>query len=273
MSDWPLLGGQRWQQGPALDYLGDVNGSASTANTKGAWAELISSTSFPASGLIVTIGYRNNANFLVDIGIGGAGSEIAIINNLLASAYAASESLKTGSMFFPISIPAGTRISARCQADSTSNKNCGVGVQIVGGGFVYPAPFSTVLTYGANAANSRGVNIDPGSSADTKGAWIEIAASISNNLKALFVRFGDGSSARSALKQGVLDVGIGAASSEIVLIPNIYYTFTANNMIGPDCSLLLPVSIPSGTRLAVRASNQETNATYRKFDVALYGLA
>lgn len=275
MGDWPLLGGQRFEQGPNVDYLGDVNASAS-ANTKGAWAELIASTSFPGSGLIVTIGYRNTANMLIDIGIGAAASEIVIIGNLLASTMMLMGVVKAGAMFFPIFIPAGTRIAARCQSDSTSYKNCGVAVQIVQGGFVYPSSFSRVLTYGANAATSRGVEVDPGASADTKGAWVEVTAATSDILKALFVRFGDGSSARGALKQGLLDVGIGAVGSEIVLIPNIFhilaYYSAAAYGIGPDCSILFPVSIPSGTRLAVRASNQENNATYRKFDVVLYGL-
>jgi hypothetical protein len=277
MGDWPLLGGQIWEQGIAQSYLGDVLGSPSSANTKYSWVELIASTSFPASGLIVTIGYRNVANFLIDVGIGAAGSEITIINDLLASIMTGTGLAKASSMFFPISIPAGTRIAARCQSSSTSNKNCGVAVQIVGGGFVHPSPFSRVITYGADTGTSRGVNVDPGSSADTKGAWVEISAATSDILKALLVRFGDGGSTRGSLKQGLLDVGIGAAGSEIVAIPNIHFlhSYYSSSAYGfsPDCSVLFPVSIPSGYRLAVRAQSQETNATYRKFDVALYGLA
>jgi hypothetical protein len=89
-----------------------------TTNTKGSWYEITSATTTPIKGFIVGItGYnssRTNATWYIDIAVGGAGSEAAVIEDMFCIADDTNDTIHPGSsMFYPISIPIGTRISAR----------------------------------------------------------------------------------------------------------------------------------------------------------------
>jgi hypothetical protein len=78
-------------------------------NTKGSYAQLIASTAHDYSGFIFYADAVSGTTYLVDLAIGGAGSEIPIMPNIYLGSAA-------GAMFYaPIAIPAGTRVAARCQ--------------------------------------------------------------------------------------------------------------------------------------------------------------
>lgn len=93
--------------------------------SKGAWAQAIASLTDDAYGLIVCI--NNNAasgasrNSVVDIGIGSAGNEIVLIPDIIGG-NAASYITPGGGMwyFFPVRIPAGTRVAVRAQGTVTT---------------------------------------------------------------------------------------------------------------------------------------------------------
>lgn len=108
-----------------------------SANTKGAWTQLTSSCPQPLSAVVISMqgGATSNWNsgtfILVDIGIGAAGSESAVISNFPAVMGSNPESV---GFFAPttqaVSIPAGVRIAARYQYTATWNGQ--VDVQLVG---------------------------------------------------------------------------------------------------------------------------------------------
>lgn len=93
--------------------------SSATPNTKGSYVQLIASTTKKASGIVLIIYIETaNVSYLVDIATGVSGSEVPILPNVLVS------DLLSGNMslalFIPISIPAGTRLSSRCQSTGVS---------------------------------------------------------------------------------------------------------------------------------------------------------
>ncbi len=108
-----------------------------TANTKGSWTEIISSTANPIRYLVGSLGTQNNSGlsnyrFLLDVGIGGAGSEQAIFENHPFNTNG--EELAHGMGFcFPISIPAGTRLSARAQCSGTGASDRTFDIALYGG--------------------------------------------------------------------------------------------------------------------------------------------
>lgn len=82
-------------------------------NTKGAYVQLIASTAEKYTRLAVVA--RNNAtnvHHLFDIATGAAGSEVVLIPNIYVRRVDTVPDLQ---IIASVSIPAGTRISARCQ--------------------------------------------------------------------------------------------------------------------------------------------------------------
>lgn len=108
-----------------------VTGSA-TANSKGSYVQLTASTTYDLAGIVVGFDMQSNSasyNYLVDISIGASGSEVVIIPNMMVANLGNTYATPDFSPFIPISIPAGTRIAARCQCTTASGK---LGVSIYG---------------------------------------------------------------------------------------------------------------------------------------------
>lgn len=238
-----------------------------SANTKSAWQELTASA--PKSNtIIVSAGHSViNSVQLFDIGIGAGGSEVPLIENLL---------LHCGSSFrnemryeIPVTIPAGSRISIRGQRDDVSF----IGRFAIE--FVQRFPQMTTgifSAYGANVSASRGTVIDPGATANAKGAWTQLSASV-QRIRRLWLAFGTAISTRVSSRVQ-LDIGVGAASSETVILPDIVLSDNEEHdgifpsVIGP-----IPINIPLGARLAVRAQSGNNSSPSRQFDIIAYGVA
>ena len=272
MGDWPIL-----SDGAKLSDIGTVLASSrytnvypnSAANTKGNWTQLTASTPCQANGFWLNLGQANQArDWLTDIAIGPAGSEKVIISNLLVS-----KSFPVYSLYFPLTLPAGIRIVARTQNTGTGSSYINVGIILNTPGFLPSATLSRCTTYGANEADSGGVSVDSGETAHTKGAWSEIVASTTYPVKMLFAIPGLRNVNRVNLYQATLfDIGIGAAGSEIVVVPNIYFLNPGYSLFNPPAFGPYMVNIPAGSRLVVRAQHATNNATDRLVDYILYGV-
>lgn len=106
--------------------LGTLITASATANSKGSYAQLIASTTRDYAGFYVH-GESDNtqvtsvALFMVDVAIGASGSEVVIVPNIQMIADPAVGEIATPlSPFFPIPIPAGTRVAMRCQSSVAS---------------------------------------------------------------------------------------------------------------------------------------------------------
>jgi hypothetical protein len=102
-----------------------------SAETKGSWVSMVTSTGKDICGLFgcidpqgQTTGAANTQAYLIDIGIGSSGSQNTIVSNYpyQSSRYSTIVGIpdKTNIPFFPINIPAGTNIWARCQCNQTT---------------------------------------------------------------------------------------------------------------------------------------------------------
>ena len=103
-----------------------VSTSASD-NTKGSWSEIVASTAEQYTGLTLTVGHRAAAvsggadsNFLIDIGIGGAGSEQVLIGDVYTTCDYDTEDFEPKVQFFPVLVPKGTRLAARAQVSNAA---------------------------------------------------------------------------------------------------------------------------------------------------------
>lgn len=197
-----------------------VTASAST-HTKGNYAQLISSTARDSYGITVLVNNVGtasvNSRMLVDIAIGAAASEVVLIPNLLAGNAAPWANVMGGGVLyhFPVFIPSGTRISARCQA-LISADTCAVycwlhSYPTTAGGWVG----QRVTAYGPNTSTSSGVAHTPGSSSAYATAT-QITASTTNPIRYMQVGIDTGTDTTAVNMRGMFRVGLGATPNYIV---------------------------------------------------------
>lgn len=282
MGDFRHTAVQRYAQLAATD--GDNYGVTLTAaaagseNTKGAWSQLIAAAPFRADGMVVSVSFHGavlaaDEFYLFDIGVGAANLEEPIIENLL---HQADDSPSAGSMthmtyVLPVPIPAGVRVAARTQA-SFAAAELRVQVHLIQGGFFrWLGGGGRATAYGVATATSRGTSVDPGATLDTKNAWAQLTASC-NRVKWLAVAIGNQGNSAMGTARWRLDIGVGAAASEKIVIPDILVaTSTQSDVVWPT-TVCLPIDIPAGQRIAARAQCSITQATDRLIDVALMGV-
>lgn len=267
--------GQRWEAAgvAGASSSGTVVTANASANTKGTYAELIAATSFDAGGILVILSRApggSTAPVLCDIAIGAAASEQVLIPNL------ATDNSITGSLdpvyFFPISIPAGSRLSARSQS-STGSIAIQVTAYLVAGSFFMPGGLGRAEGCGPLTGTSLLTSIDGGATANTKGAYAQLIASTSFSYSAIVLgitRLND--SARTTCTW-LFDLAVGASSSEQVIIPDLMLRcHSSNDEVGPCVIGPLPIDIPAGTRLSARTQCSTNVAGDRAFGLAAYGI-
>jgi hypothetical protein len=106
---------------------GTVIDPGATEHTKGAWTQLIAATAFAYKALLVSIGHNNNITrstyqWFLDIAIGGSGAEKILLPDVVLTAAIVMDNplpQKIGPL--PISIPAGSRLAARAQSNTSSS--------------------------------------------------------------------------------------------------------------------------------------------------------
>ena len=246
--------------------------ASSSANTKGAYAQLSAATSYDSAWVAVTINKPSTAaKYLVDIATGAASSETVIIANLLYNPRSSASVATAKTYLFPVSIPKGTRISARSQCSTTSSRTLQVEVVLIDGGMLSSCPFGVISSYGPDTSDSGGLSVDPGTTADTKGAYVEFSASTAYPIKWLAIGFGHNATGISATTQWLLDIAVGAGGSEQDILSNLYLCSGTTAVEHP--TLFFPVNIPAGSRLASRLQCSVNTATERLWDIALYGVS
>jgi len=272
MSDFSVIGGSQKYEDCGVNTaasIGLVITANSTINTKGSWIELIASTGFDYEALILAFNIDNSPSFLVDLGIGAGGSEVVLVSNIYV-AFAGSATQVTQTLEIPINIPEGTRVSMRAQSTSSSFtfdvKGTGKGNtlrQSVGLG--------RATTYGATTADSTGALIDAGGTPNTKGAYTEITASTTDDIKKLILCVGT-SITSVAINGSLFDIAIGAAGSEVVITPESpLYAETSYDSHLPAYHTF-DVDIPTGTRIAVRSQSSTSNSSSRVWRAVLIGV-
>lgn len=276
MADFLFPGGARHEVvGTAItDGVATLCSASATANTKGSYTELSSSTPIDADGVWLICPSDDDADFLIDLAVGAAGSETIVLPDLFMSNGNNSGGPTGPMVYFPISIPSGTRVAARCQASRANAEPEGLIVLVKGGFPTAHDGLSRVAAYGISTTDSGGTSVDPGGTANTKGSYSEIVASTTDSIRLLYMAFGNQQNTGASRGRWFFDLAIGAAGSEQVILANVPVRVGPANVKAPVVPQIIGpfiMDIPAGTRLAVRAQSTITDATDRLLDVALYG--
>jgi len=257
----------------ATPVIGTTVTAGGTANTKNTtYTELLASTSFDAYA--VEIMFSNvatdgaNTSMLVDIAIGAAASETVIIPNLNAGAAIGHNSVTLGGQryWFPLYIPAGSRLSATAAAAIASD-TASVTVRLWGNPSSPVWAGTEVIDYGTTGASSKGTPVTPGNSG-AEGAWTQIVASTTRNH--YYLAAGVGNNERTSVQDSIalLDVGVGAATEDPIM-EDYRISAGVNEQFMQDLIGIF-VQVPAASRLTARISQAQSAGG--SYDVILYGI-
>lgn len=255
--------------GDTTNYMTVLTDDAAV-NVKTSYTTVVSSTPHYFRSLHVFLRVTTlPSTFLVDIAIGSAGNEKVIIPNIALSRLDYAQDFHA---FFPVSIPAGTRISARFQQSETGGA---VRILLVGGTGSYEGEScNKVTTYGVNLGTSRGTLVDPGDNIHTKGSIAQITSS-SEVVKFLYINIIYRPVLTAGQYQyGFIDVMVGSSGNEKVILPNVWMSSIeegqaySDQILGP-----YPVDIPAGSRLSARVQGLSNLADQREVNISLIGVS
>ncbi len=183
---------------PSTSIPGTTVTASGSINTKGSWVTLLT-PSFDTQWVAFCFMYSADSavmtDQLIDIGIGGAGSEVVIVPNYLCgwagTPLAGGVGIGTQDKWFvvPMQIPAGTRIAARLQSVISADT-----VNVLA--FASGDASGTVVglanadTYGADTATSKGVQLVNSASSGTFGSWTNLGSPTSRDYKAILLGLG-----------------------------------------------------------------------------------
>jgi hypothetical protein len=246
---------------------------ASVTYSMGSWTQITSATPHDCAWMMVTLPqvFNTGVSIAVDIGIGSSGNEIVVVPNLMCSA----SWPRCLDYLFPLAIPAGTRIAARLSSNVLSDTTP-IAVHIFDDTFGSPGTGSAIDTYGFQSNLNIGTAVDPGGTANTKGSYVTIASSITNDLTGIWMTFDTQASNGSAAGYNawLVDVAVGAAASEQIFLPNISMTgqfATSNAWIMNPMMPYYPMPIPAGTRISARSLCTTNSSPSRILGMTLWG--
>lgn len=239
-------------------------------NTQGNKTQIVASTPDEANGFIVMLnaisGGSSNAQILVNLYIGASGQEVPLVTGIQmgkAGSCLGAQRIVT----VPLNIPAGSRISASMQADVFGNcPNINCTIIPLGIGFAGAQPCDAFEAWGVDTATSQGTQATASATQYTKGAWVEMIAATGIDSQQIVVQL-----QRASLTSGRyrLDIGIGAAGSEVVAVGDITFVtgsdsgYDASQFCSRDMTLHIPLTIPTGSRVSMRIESNGASATAR----------
>jgi hypothetical protein len=226
--------------------------SSSTANTLGAWTEVIASTAAEADLLVLSwynVGVNaTNSGTIVQVGLGAAGAETAVVTGITIGSHYTNLNVPAFSLDLPVHVPNGSRISLRQQSAVAPR---GTSFQVA----LYPRAVrspNALQTFGANAATSSGTA--PATS------WTEIVAATTEAYRSVVMLPAMATATVGALGDATIAAGIGASGSEAVQT-TVEFGQNTNEycQVNPARGCVFG-PVPSGARLS--ATRTRTNGSF-----------
>ncbi len=259
-----------WFAAP-LDYvLTNVSSPSLTANAtphaKGAWAQLTASTPGACNALILEVhSVATTATAtatLLDIGIGAAGSEVAIAENIAIG----SAAVGTGNginFTLPVYVPAGVRLAARIQS-LVANKTCTLvwTLNYDRNGVETPTALDVL---GTSTSTSTGTALS------TAGTYVEVVAATAKTYSAIGI-VPSASGTNMASYNLTYTLAVGPAGSEVdMAVFSKIVSSSAEYMARPNVSpAIYALNIPTGSRLSVKQAGATANQS--QYHVTLIGV-
>lgn len=248
--------------------------AAPGGNTWSAWTEFIASTAADARWLDLTL--RSNLatnDYLCDVGVGAAGSEVPIIENVhLGNMLNLQQHYR-----FPALIPKGSRVSARARGTAAADLTTHIALHKLGP-LVGNQSFGRVRAMGITLASHRGTQVDPGGTVNTYGSWTRMGAAELTpfDVRLLWLTLGYQGNTSIAGANFLYEVAAtpdAAATIDSGLIVEglqMRTQGTTNTMISPAHYGPFEVEVPKGYRIYVRAMSSINTSPSRLMSAVVH---
>lgn len=265
---------QPWFRRARFTFVNSGTASLSypaTAHTKTAWSQVIASTAENASFLSFNTGNVSasgvDTSTLVDIGVGAAGSEIAIVQDLAVGGWSGAGGARSAHIAFPVAIPSGSRVSIRMQGTRTTGSISNNGIALYATNDYALTP-SSVDVLGVTTATSAGTALSGASN-----TWVEITASTAKDYQCVLIVPSTSSTDTAAISV-LYTLGIGASGSEVPIGASRSRYSTSEQWIGEADTNVLGAQymcgpVPAGSRLSVR---HDIASNPGRYNVCLVGV-
>ena len=243
---------------------GTVVAPSATAHVKGSWVQFTASSPIDISYMYFASyffsGTASNDSYAFDIAIGSSGNEKIICNNLIVSCQGEFNQPQIY-YAFPISIPAGTRISVRCQAATASDQSVYVSLVAFDGAFNNSEGAAGIDSLGFSTTTTSGTTVTTGTNA--KGSYAQLISSTTKDYIG-FIVAGDTHGITPGTTPVTIDIAVGSSGNEKIILADLPLDPYATNINTP----FFPLQIPSGTRIAARGAT----TTAVPFNLTLLGV-
>ena len=253
--------------------IGTVVAPSATAATKGSWVSLgtLSADAVALRIMVGTIGETKGGTGAFDIGIGGSGSQVVLVPNIVCPYNNGNSTNAYVQFLLPLQLPSGVQVWARsaCSAASAAG--------------VYVASFSafdgeyTAEGYGGVDALGFTAGTLVGTSFTTtgtgaKGSYSQVIASTARDYGMLAICVDQGTAGLSTAAPISVDIAIGASGSEKIIAPDVFVYLNSNYGGGGATSAgPFPVEVPAGSRIAVRGASDSAYAAIT-LGATIYGV-
>lgn len=236
--------------------------------SKGSYAQLIASTAADSYGVLVCINSNTSSNSsrntVVDIALGAAASEIVLIPDLICG-NAAAYTLGGTWYYFPVFVPAGSRVSARAQGSVTNAIR--VYAQL------FQAPVNPSGIRKASFVEAIGVT-PPSGTAITAGSTSEGAWTLIGTTTNRLWWFGFGLQVNTTDTAHVsavahVDIAVGDGTTFVPIIQEAQFlTSTAEACNNPPLSVGVEYPVAAGSSIYAR---MQSSGNPDPYNLAVYG--
>lgn len=268
-------GGNSFQnvQSNAAGRPNAAQGTAVTpaVGSKGSWAQVFASLDFDTFGLLICINGNSasaaSRNTVIDIGVGGSGSEIVLIPDLIAGNAIGYTTMGGGGLwyYFPVAIPAGTRLSIRAQGTVTTGTQAYIQA--------FQKPLNPAMVRSAAYVEAIGMTLPQGTAVTaggaSEGSWTLLGATT----KACWhwqvgaqVTSADTTHAGNSIH---IDIAEGDASNKNVILQDVILMTSTSEQacMGPKL-IGCEWSVPAGRNIYARA---QASGTADSLFISAYG--
>lgn len=235
-----------------------------TANAKGAWTSLVGATARDAVGIMLSTHFTvgsGPAFGLMDIGIGpNSGAVTTLIGNL-PLARRSTMPIANDPVYVPLPyVPAGSQLWCRYQSDVTAGAALTVGANLMAPVMDDPRIYGISADYGAIAGTSRGTQIDPGTTANTKPTtYTQLAAAAPFDVRWALLSLAHDQLADLGWSWR-LDLAVGAPGAEVPIVADMpIHSSSAHGLL--VCRISMPFGVAAGERIALRAQSNAVNTS------------
>jgi len=152
-------------------------------------------------------------------------------------------------IFIPGFLASGTRVTARVRGIQAGTSRSPFYFKFVKARAV---PFGAPSSYGCDTATSKGVVLATPAGTNQKGAWTQIVAATAADHTCLLIGIQLNGNTNVTAGDLLIDIGIGAAAAETVIVSNHYISASGSEAITMWHIPLYGIEIPVGSRLSAR---------------------